>query len=350
MRILQVNTEKTWRGGERQTLYMLEGLRQQGVKVCLLALKGSMMHQRAAEVGIDVIAAKDAFDVWKKLSGLSGQFDCIHAQTGKSHTQCVLTKVFHRIPVVYTRRVDFVPSGLLTKIKYHLTDQVVSISSAIADILSKSEVCTNSPVISSAVKEKALNAERAETLKTSLNIKDQTKVIGLVSALEAHKDPLVALRTIKQLHTVRQDFVVLHFGTGAMLEQVSSAINQLDLADVYLLQGHHSDVEDYFSIMDVFLMTSNEEGLGSSVLDAFCYGVGVVSTNAGGLNNLVKARGFLCNIGDEVCLADGLNEVLSHSKDVIAYQEAAKLYCDNEVGVSTMVSSYIDIYQRLTHE
>ena len=31
MKILQVNTEKTWRGGERQTLYTIESLISQGI-------------------------------------------------------------------------------------------------------------------------------------------------------------------------------------------------------------------------------------------------------------------------------------------------------------------------------
>ena len=347
MRILQVNTEKTWRGGERQTLYTLEGLISKGIDCQLMAIKGSLMHQKAAEIGIDVITVNSMANALLKLSQLKGKFDCVHAQTGKAHTQCVFAKLFHKIPIVYTRRVDFVPAGFLTRLKYKFTDRVVSISNAISLILGKSRMYRGSPVISSAVKGKELDIKRAIKLKKSLGIQDNVKIIGLISALELHKDPIITLKTINELQKVRQDFAVLHFGSGAMFDQISQMIQELELSQRYLQMGHHENVEDYFSIMDVFLMTSKEEGLGSSVLDAFNYEVSVVSTNAGGLNDLVKDRGFLCNIGDIQCLSQGLSLALDSSKESAEYKVRAKEYCDNEMGVELMASKYIDLYKSI---
>ena len=350
MRVLQVNTEKTWRGGERQTLYTIESLISQGVDCQLMTLQGSLMHQRAAVMGIGVIAVESMIDALEKLSNLKGSFDVIHAQTGKAHTQCVLTKIFHKTPVVYTRRVDFVPSGFSTRLKYKFTNKVVSISPVISSILNQSRMYFDSPVISSAVKSKTLDIERALKLKQSLGIQDDTKIIGLVSALESHKDPITALKTIHELQKVKQNFAVLHFGNGVLFDQVSDTIKELSLDQLYFQMGHHENVEDYFSIMNVFLMTSKEEGLGSSVLDAFNYEVSVVSTNAGGLNDLVKDRGFLCNIGDIQCLSQGLGSVLDSSKESTAYKINAKQYCDNEMGVDLMASKYIDLYKGLINE
>ncbi len=347
MRILQVNTEKTWRGGERQTLYTIESLISQGVDCQLIALKSSLMHQRAEAMGVSVIPVEGMVDTLKKLSNLRGNFDVIHAQTGKAHTQCVLTKIFHKTPIVYTRRVDFVPSGFSTRLKYKFTNKVVSISPAISSILNQSGMCSDSPIISSAVKNRNLDIERAFKLKKSLNIQDNAKIIGLVSALESHKDPTTALKVIDELKKSRQDFAVLHFGSGVLFDQVSDTMKELNLDQIYFQMGHHESVEDYFSIMEAFLMTSKEEGLGSSVLDAFNYEVSVISTNAGGLNDLVKDRGFLCNIGDIQCLSRGLSLALDSSKESIAYKISAKEYCDNEMGVGLMASKYIDLYKEL---
>ena len=347
MRVLQVNTEKTWRGGERQTLYTIESLISQGVDCQLMALQGSLMHKRAVAMGISIITVESMTDALKKLSNLKGRFDCIHAQTGKSHTQCILTKLFHQTPVVYTRRVDFVPVGFLTRLKYKFTDKVVSISNAISSILDKSGMYSNSLIISSAVKGKELDIKRALELKESLGIQDGVKIIGLISALESHKDPITTLKTIHELQKTRQDFAVLHFGNGVLFDQVSDTIKELSLDQLYFQMGHYENVEDYFSIMDVFLMTSKEEGLGSSVLDAFNYEVSVVSTNAGGLNDLVKDRGFVCDIGDTQCLSQGLSLALDSSKESIAHKIIAKEYCDNEMGVDLMAGKYIDLYKGL---
>jgi glycosyltransferase involved in cell wall biosynthesis len=209
---------------------------------------------------------------------------------------------------------------------------------------------SDSLIISSAVKNRNLDIERALKLKKSLGIQSSAKIIGLVSALESHKDPITALKTIHELRKVRQDFAVLHFGNGVLFDQVSEAMKELNLDQIYFQMGHHENVEDYFSIMDVFLMTSKEEGLGSSVLDAFNYEVRVVSTNAGGLNDLVKDRGFLCDIGDTQCLSQGLSLALDSSKESIAHKIRAKEYCDNEMGVGLMANKYIDLYQGLINE
>ena len=347
MKILQVNTERTWRGGERQTLYTLESLNSQGVDCQLMTLKGSLMHQKAEELGIHIIVVEGMLDALKKLSNLKGNFDIIHAQTGKAHTQCVLTKIFHQIPVIYTRRVDFIPVGFSTRLKYKFTDKVVSISNAISLILNKSGMYKNSPIISSAVKKRKLNVKRALDLKISLGIQNNTKVIGLISALESHKDPISALKTIEMLRKTRQDFTVLHFGNGELFGQVSKLIKELNLDQFYFQMGHYENVEDYFSIMDAFLMTSKEEGLGSSVLDAFNYEVSVVSTNAGGLNDLVKDRGFLCNTGDTKCLSEGLDLALNATQELREYKIRAKQYCDNEMGIELMAKKYITLYQEL---
>ena len=57
-------------------------------------------------------------------------------------------------------------------------------------------------------------------------------------------------------------------------------------------------------------MSSQEEGLGSSVLDAFIYKVPVVSTDAGGLKETVEGRGLLCHVKDSKCMADSINRIL----------------------------------------
>src|SRR3546814_16565040 len=62
---------------------------------------------------------------------------------------------------------------------------------------------------------------------------------------------------------------------------------------------------------DLFVLTSTSEALGSSVLDAFLYSVPVVSTNAGGLAEvLADGRGLLCEVGDHLALAQAMARVL----------------------------------------
>ena len=111
--------------------------------------------------------------------------------------------------------------------------------------------------------------------------------------------------------------------------------------------GYYDKVEDFYSIMDIFLMTSKMEGLGSSVIDAFNNEVFVVSTNAGGLEELVKDRGALCNIGDLDCLVSEIDNVISAKEYKITTIKKAKSFCDKHLSSNMMVEKYIEIYKTL---
>jgi len=50
MKILQLNTEKTWRGGEKQTYYTILGLLQKGIRVGILCRKNSPLFYKAKEL------------------------------------------------------------------------------------------------------------------------------------------------------------------------------------------------------------------------------------------------------------------------------------------------------------
>lgn len=344
MRILQVNTESTWRGGERQTLYTAIGLLDKGVDVELMVLSGSMLHRRAKKSGIKVIPVGGVMELIKKIASLRGRYSCIHAQSAKAHTQMVITKILHRMPVIYTRRVDFVPSGWMTRIKYKYTDKVVSISHKISEILEESGMWRKSTVISSAINGKSLNKERARKVVGDFDLSPDSKVIGIIAALEPHKDPWSALDVAEALRKKRQDFSVLHFGGGELVAEIGAELAGRGMSDYYRLMGHMDDVEDFFSLFDVFLMTSREEGLGSSVLDAFYYEVPVVSTGAGGLRETVQGRGTLCDIGNTECLAESIDQVLTRSESVNHWVAQARDYVDENCTVDLMVEKYLSLY------
>ncbi|MFX0200140.1 MAG: glycosyltransferase family 1 protein, partial [Candidatus Hodarchaeota archaeon] len=54
MKILHLNTERTWRGGEQQTLYLLQGLKDRRVTAHLLCQAHSLMEERAKNAALEV--------------------------------------------------------------------------------------------------------------------------------------------------------------------------------------------------------------------------------------------------------------------------------------------------------
>lgn len=351
MRILEINTESTWRGGERQTYYQLQGFKSMRMDVELLCLKNSLLAERCSKLGIPVNEVDVPFGAISFLAKHGKNYDIIHAQTAKGQSFAVLSRFFHRKPIVYTRRVDFVPRGIVSRRKYRNTDKVVAISGAIRDIIEK---WTRKPVdvIPSAAVKRELDEERAKEFLLENNL-DGKKIVATISALVPHKDHATMVKAIAELSQSRDDFIFLHFGDGVLRPEVERLIKNHNLEETYRLQGHVDNVEDFYSIFDVFVMSSREEGLGSSVLDAFLYKVPVVSTNAGGLNELLggeetgNRRGVLCRTGDYKQLADGINKLLDNEKLVEKLSKTAHAHVLENHSLEKLSRKYLTLFEQL---
>lgn len=322
--ILELNFEKSWRGGERQTIFNTLGFRDAGLTVHLLCRKNTPLHKVAVEEGISTHAFRNIFGVLWFLIFRAHRFRVFHIQTSHILTYCVFTRPFHRAKIVFTRRVDFVPKGLLTRLKYRLTHHLVGISQAVKIIIEEFSGCP-ATLISDAVVFRNLDPSRAQKWLAEAGIEPGLKIIGTTAAFVPHKDPLTMVEAIRELRELRTDFVFLHFGDGPLLGAVQEKIAAYGLESHYQLMGFQKDVEDVFSVLDLFVMSSEEEGLGSSVLDAFLYRVPVVTTDAGGLTDLLEGdRGLICPTHNPKALAKALAEALQNPQE--SHKRAEKAY------------------------
>lgn len=345
MNILEVNTEKSWRGGERQTLYNAIGLKQLGHNVTLLCLRDYPLAKYAKQHNINVTEINNNVSAIFFMLFKVKTFDVIHTQTASNQFHALFSKLFFKKPLIYTRRVDFVPKGKLTLFKYKSTTKVIAISNAIKLILEKFGV-KNVDVISDVAVSKQLNIERANRYILD-NAFETKKIIATTAALVPHKDPITLVRAIHKLSLMRNDFMFLHFGDGVLKQEVENEIEKLGIKSVFKLNGFVNDVEDFFSIMNVFVMSSNEEGLGSSVLDAFLYKVPVASTNAGGLNEIVTGNGLVSSIGDSDALANNINELLNNENLCKKLTHKAFEYVQNKHSNESISLAYDILFKKL---
>src|SRR3546814_4587723 len=123
MRILELNFERGWRGGERQTMYCMRQFRQAGHEVSLMARRGGDISRRAAAEGFTVIEKDGPAGQIGYLLAEGAGYDIIHAQTANTITWAALTRWRHRRPVVFSRRTDFrVHSDAKTRFKWKRVD------------------------------------------------------------------------------------------------------------------------------------------------------------------------------------------------------------------------------------
>lgn len=348
MHILQLNFERGWRGGERQTLLSMRQFRDAGHQVSLLARRGSELARSASAEGFLVHEHASVVSLCGFLLRRGRSFDILHAQTANMMTWLALLKPVLGHRVVFTRRTAFAVTRRerRTAWKWSKADVLVAISQAAA--AEPRRLGLDVSVIPSAIEAKTLDQDHIDTFARQFNLSGQ-RVLATAAALTSEKDPCTLIRAVHGLLQLRSDFVFLHLGAGGDAEpQARELVRELGLEQHYLFTGFQANIEDLYRLMDVFVLSSRQEGLGTSVLDAFLYSVPVVSTNAGGLReSLADGRGILCEVGDHQALAAGMDKALSDRGLCAGMVERARAYVLGEHDAGVMAGRYLHEYERL---
>ncbi|MFM7010254.1 MAG: glycosyltransferase family 4 protein [Betaproteobacteria bacterium] len=348
MRILQINSERGWRGGERQTLLTALGLRERGHEVALLVRAGGALEARAQAEGLPTYAAKSTveFAVW--LARYASRYDVLHVQTANVLAWALLAKAMHRRPVIFSRRTSFPAkrfSGFL-RLKWACADVRVAISDAAASAMR--EMGLSVQIIPSAVPAIVPNVSRIQEFLARENLFGH-RLIGTAAALSPEKDPVTLIHAAAKVCAKYPDVIFVHWGAeGAAAEAARRAIHDLGMGDRYRLLGFEAGVEQLYPALTVYVMASRHEALGSSVLDAMLQGVPVAATQAGGLEELLaEKRGLLGPVGDAQMLADNIGMLLSDSELSAAIAQRGRDAVTLHYSVAGMVQAYEHIYQEM---
>lgn len=350
MRILQLNFERGWRGGERQTLLCMRQFRAAGHHAALVARRGEPLARAARDEGFEVYEATTPFSLCLALLRVGRGFDILHAQTANTLTWLALLKPLLRRPIVFTRRTAFAISQQKqdkTRWKWLRADLLVAISEAAA--AEPRRLGLPVVVIPSAIEARPFDIDHARAFAGEFELPGR-KVIATVAALTHEKDPCTLVRAVHALSQTRKDFVLVHLGGVGDAEQAArTLVEQLGLQDHYLFADFRQRVEDLYRLMDLFVLTSTSEALGSSVLDAFLYSVPVVSTNAGGLAEvLADGRGVLCQVGDHAALAQAMARVLDDDELRRGMVRKAHEFVLEHHDPRRMAHRYLDAFRALS--
>lgn len=134
-------------------------------------------------------------------------------------------------------------------------------------------------------------------------------------------------------------------GNGAKRGVLMQKIAALGLDNIVTITGTVGNVEDYLAAADVYVASSLFEGLPLSILEAMAAGLPVISTNVGGVPDIVRngENGLLIPLGDKASYIAALTELTENAEKREAFalrsQELSKNY-DEELTVHGYESLY----------
>lgn len=341
LNVLHLNPTKTWRGGEQQTLYLAQFLQKQHISQIICGNPQSELEKKCQNLNIPYLPIKIRGE-WDFLSVkflteyiIKNKIQILHAHTAKAHSIGLYAKKWsqkhsYSFKFLVSRRVDFsihkYKWSVLNQIakKKYLAEEIdayIAISKNVKNILIQDGIPEQKiHVIYSGIdlnrfKEKP-SQEKIKILKSSLGITNEI-ILGNVAALVDHKDHKTLLQAISILkqNPDLPKFKLLIIGDGELKSVLLKMANELFIDDIVIFTGYRKDVFDFYYIFDIFVMSSKEEGLGTSVLDAMAMGLPIVATMGGGIPEIVQHNngGLLSPIKNPESLAEHLKIMILSS-------------------------------------
>ena len=188
-------------------------------------------------------------------------------------------------PFVATRRVDF---HLRRPGAWKRARRVIAISRAVSDVLLADGISANRiTIIPSGISLEDVRAVAPIGIRGQLGLAAETTIAVNVAALVGHKDHATLLRAADALRDHASRSPLGHCRRGASSSRDRATAGPGFGSRVHIL-GHIRDPVGLIADADVYVMSSSQEGLGTSVLDAMARGIPVASTAAGGLPELLQ--------------------------------------------------------------
>lgn len=357
--ILHVNTERGWRGGERQALWLAKALAERGHHSVVSARPGEPFAFRAREAGLEVEPCSPHFEFDPVAVFALRAVICrrrvqiVHAHTGHAVALAALATIGTGAKTVVTRRVDFkLRSNYGSRWVYGRAAAIIAISKAVARALVASGIPEERvSIIPSGIDlTRVFSAATPDTL-AGIGVRPGKPLVVQVSQLVGHKDPLTFVRAISAVRNEIPDVQAILVGDGPLRGSVEAEVERLGLRGVLIVAGYRTDADSLLAAADVVTLSSKEEGLGTVILDALSMGKPVAATSGGGIPEMLEQgiSGLLSPVGDFAKLGSDVASILDDTLLAERLSAGARSRAE-DFSVERTATLTVQVYRRLVGE
>jgi glycosyltransferase involved in cell wall biosynthesis len=187
---------------------------------------------------------------------------------------------------------------------------------------------------------------REKEARSTLRLDEKDQVIGAVGRLEKEKNYPLLIRSFANLAGEFPGLKVLIAGDGTLREELSQLIGERGLSERCLLLGQVEDIVFLHHALNLFVMCSDNEGSPNAVLEAMALGTPVVSTDVGGIRDLLEHRthALLVPRGDEASLTAAIRDALTDVGPTRDRAVAARLKVERDLSFERRMRRVEEVY------
>ncbi len=194
--------------------------------------------------------------------------------------------------------------------------------------------------------------QEAAAVRERLALAPDSPVVGTVAVFRTQKRLDLWLRAASRLAADDPALRFVLVGDGPLRGALESLAGELGLADRVRFPGLQQDVRPFLANFDVYLMSSQFEGLPLALLETMAAAVPLVATAVGGIPEVVAdgVEGLLVPPGDVEALAGAVRRLLADRTAAAAMAAAARERVRRDFSAARMAAEVEAVYRRALDE
>ena len=367
MNILHLSAVKNWGGGENHLENLCSGLNEEygQIKNIILCNASGELREKLEKTNLNIVPVplifkmdpRFIFKIWSICK--KEKIDLIHIHDTTALTLAVMAGHLFNLPsFVFSKKTSFpikARKQTLYKYNYHKIKKILCVSRATENITSPSiKNREKLEVIYHGTNTKALENVASLNLRKKLSLSPDTLIIGNIANHIRAKDMNTFIRTaaeIIKLNPVKK----IHFVQIGSFTNRTSAIlkltRELDVEKHISYLGFQKDAAGLIPQFDISLMTSQSEGLPQFILESMYHRVPVVSTNVGGISEVVEneKNGLLAPVHDYKSLSIQLLRLINEPELRKKYTQTSRETIEGQFTSQAMVLKTLEIYKQVIY-
>jgi len=191
------------------------------------------------------------------------------------------------------------------------------------------------------------------SVKSNLNIKENSFVVGMVGNIKEWKGQHVLIEALPQLLTHIPNLVVIFVGefdrhNDSYRARLIKRMEQLNLSELVIFTGYTPNVKLFMSAMDIVVHASTEpEPFGRVIIEAMAMQKLIIASNGGGAKEIVDhlETGVLFEPGDAKSLASFIIEYACNPEAALTLSVNARNKVVDSFNIEVNVEKTIEIYK-----
>ena len=318
--ILHTESSTGWGGQENRILQECIGLKKLGARAIILCQPESVLGKRALAEGVEVRtrAMRKSYDlsairyILKLIK--TEKIDVISTHSGRDSLLAgIAGRLSGKKPGIVRTRHLALP--ITSRITYSLLPhKVVTVSEYVRQYLIKEGVSPEKILaVPTGIDLNRFDPEKiVDGLRQELKLGQDIPIVGTIAILRYRKGHHILLDSVPLVAEKIPQAVFVFAGNGPQKENIINKIQSMGISDRIFMLGLRSDIPEILKSIDLFVLPTLQEALGTSFLEAMAMGKPVIGTNVDGVGEVIEngRNGYLVEPNNPSALAETIIKAL----------------------------------------